>query len=107
MEALSALNPYPYHLLPLSQQPHSPTPIICCPCPSNLTPLPLSSAPPVPHEQVKDESGKMVNDYWKPSVALMNERVREGGGDGESVGPAGGMEVWRWTGTMEAVYRNE
>ncbi len=25
--------------------------------------------------KVKDESGKMVNDYWKPSVALMNEKV--------------------------------
>ena len=26
--------------------------------------------------KVKDESGKMVNDYWKPSVALMNEKAR-------------------------------
>ena len=26
--------------------------------------------------KVKDESGKTVNDYWKPSVALMNEKAR-------------------------------
>ncbi len=26
--------------------------------------------------KIKDDSGKMVPDYWKPSVALMNEKVR-------------------------------
>jgi hypothetical protein len=26
--------------------------------------------------KIKDDSGKMVNDYWKPSVALLNEKVR-------------------------------
>jgi dynein heavy chain len=25
--------------------------------------------------KVKDESGMMVQDYWKPSVALLNEKV--------------------------------
>lgn len=26
--------------------------------------------------KMKDEAGKTVPDYWKPSVALLNERVR-------------------------------
>lgn len=26
--------------------------------------------------KIKDDSGKMVPDFWKPSVALMNEKVR-------------------------------
>lgn len=25
--------------------------------------------------RVKDESGRMVADFWKPSVALLNEKV--------------------------------
>jgi len=25
--------------------------------------------------KIKDDSGKMVADYWKPSVALLNEKV--------------------------------
>lgn len=28
--------------------------------------------------QAKDESGKEVKDYWKPSVALLNDRCDQG-----------------------------
>ena len=41
--------------------------------------------------KVKDESGKMVNDYWKPSVALMNEKV---GSQGMEACQCGCRLVW-------------
>lgn len=41
--------------------------------------------------KVKDDSGKMVNDFWKPSVALMNERVGGGRWAGLGLNCVGGF----------------